>query len=428
MANYYVYSGAAGAGTGADWANAFTTLAAALTADAAGDTIYVAHDHAETQAGNMTLATSGTAPLPCRILCVNRAGTVPPVAADLATTATVTTTSTGTITFTGFSYYYGIGFRCGTGATNAAITITASMVFEACSLHKLGTTANQGSIVASANRTIKFINTAVQFGNTGDGFTLDSPIIWSNTASAVTGATTPGTLFRGGTSAPYCEGVDFSALGVGKSLFAAATSKHLHVLKNCKLGASITVAATPSLRGAAVDVINCDSGATNTRNEKYAYPGTLTTETTVVRTGGASDGTTTYSHAIVTNANSNWQAPFEGLPFAIWNETTGSAVTLTMHGTWAGGAVPNNNEVWFDVEYPGSATFPISSFATGGLANVLSTATALTSAASETWGGGTTDFKQSISVTPLMKGWIIVTPKVAVASTTVYIDPKIVVT
>jgi hypothetical protein len=52
----------------------------------------------------------------------------------------------------------------------------------------------------------------------------------------------------------------------------------------------------------------------------------------------------------------------------------------------------------------------------------------LTSAAAETWGGGTTDFKQSISVTPQMKGWIIVTPKVAVASTTVYIDPKIVVT
>ena len=30
MASYYVYSGAAGAGTGANWANAYTTLTAAV--------------------------------------------------------------------------------------------------------------------------------------------------------------------------------------------------------------------------------------------------------------------------------------------------------------------------------------------------------------------------------------------------------------
>jgi hypothetical protein len=412
MANYYVYSGAAGAGTGADWANAFTTLAAAATADAAGDTIYVAHDHAESQASAMTIASSGSRAVPCRILCVNRAGTVPPVAADLATTATVTTTGANAMSITGGLYCYGIGFRCGTGATTSAITISAPSVFEACSFHKLGTSANTGAITLPINRVVKFINTTVQFGNTGDGITCESPLFWSNTASAVTGATTPSSLFRAGGQYAQCEGVDFSALGAGKTLFATITNAGPNLVKNCKLGASV----------------NCDSGATNTRNERYSFAGNLTTETTVVRTGGASDGTTTYSHAIVTNANSTQQFPFSGIPFAIWNETTGSAVTLTMHGTWAGGAVPNNNEVWFDVEYPGSATFPISSFATGGLANVLSTAAALTSAASETWGGGTTNFKQSISVTPLMKGWITVTPKVAVASTTVYIDPKIVVT
>jgi hypothetical protein len=428
MANYYVYSSAAGAGTGADWANAFTTLAAALTADAAGDTIYVANDHAESQASAMTLASTGSSAVPCRIICVNRAGSVPPVAADLATTATVTTTGANAITFTGAFYCYGIGFRSGTGATNAGITINSPASFEACSLHKLGTTGNSGAITISVNRVVRFINTSVQFGNTGDGIIADGALLWSNTASAVTGATTPSSLFRAGGEYVQCEGVDLSALGVGKTLFAALTVPGNNVLKNCKLGASVTVAAAPNLRMASILLVNSDSGATNTRNEKHHYAGVLTTETTVVRTGGASDGTTTYAHAIATNANSNWQAPFEGIPFAIWNETTGSAVTLTMHGTWAGGAVPNNNEVWFDVEYPGSATFPISSFATGGLSSVLATATALTSAAAETWGGGTTDFKQSISVTPQMKGWIIVTPKVAVASTTVYIDPKIVVT
>ena len=41
---------AAGAGTGADWANAYTTLSAAFTAKAAGDVFFVSEDHAETGA------------------------------------------------------------------------------------------------------------------------------------------------------------------------------------------------------------------------------------------------------------------------------------------------------------------------------------------------------------------------------------------
>jgi hypothetical protein len=60
MANVYVYSGAAGAGTGADWTNAYTTLTAALAAKAAGDDFWVAHDHAETQASALTLTSPGT--------------------------------------------------------------------------------------------------------------------------------------------------------------------------------------------------------------------------------------------------------------------------------------------------------------------------------------------------------------------------------
>jgi hypothetical protein len=65
MASVYVRSGAAGAGTGADWANAYTTLAAAFTAKAAGDVFYVSDDHAETQASAMTLVSPGTAANPC---------------------------------------------------------------------------------------------------------------------------------------------------------------------------------------------------------------------------------------------------------------------------------------------------------------------------------------------------------------------------
>lgn len=85
MANHYVWSGATGGATGADWADAYLTLAAAATGSVAGDTFYVAHDHAETQASAMTITFPGTEASPNRVYCVDRAGSVPPVAADLRT-------------------------------------------------------------------------------------------------------------------------------------------------------------------------------------------------------------------------------------------------------------------------------------------------------------------------------------------------------
>src|SRR3990167_3028291 len=101
MANVYVRSGAAGAGTGADWGNAYTTLAAALGAKAAGDDFWVADDHAETQASALTAVAPGTSASPNRIICVDRAGSVPPVSADLRTSATISTTGNNGIALQG---------------------------------------------------------------------------------------------------------------------------------------------------------------------------------------------------------------------------------------------------------------------------------------------------------------------------------------
>jgi len=51
----------------------------------------------------------------------------------------------------------------------------------------------------------------------------------------------------------------------------------------------------------------------NYRVEKYVYEGTQTTETVVIRTGGASDGITGISWKIVTTANSKWTLPFNAI-------------------------------------------------------------------------------------------------------------------
>jgi len=144
-----------------------------------------------------------------------------------------------------------------------------------------------------------------------------------------------------------------------------------------------------------------------------------------VRSGGASDGTTPTAGKIVTSANALiWQYPFEAPPIAIWNETVGSPITITLYGIWGGGAVPNNDDFWIDVAYQGSTLTPIASLATSGKADILASNAALSSDGS-TWGGSTTAFKTSVTITPQMKGYIYVPPNMAKASTTLYYDTKL---
>jgi hypothetical protein len=437
MANVYVDSNAAGAGTGADWANAYTTLAAAATAKAAGDVFYVAHNHAETQASAMTITFPGTAASPNVCLCVTSAGTVPPVAADLRTTATVTTTGANAMTIVGFVYCYGITFNAGTGAVTSNITVaatsTSSQYFKNCALKKLGTTGNTAAVQIGVNGTsagtrVVLDNTPLTFGATSDRIRIlgGAEVTWKDTAGAIAG-TAPTTLIDSTTTTAgvvSCSNLDISAYS--GTLVSAQLYAKRFLFKNCKLHASATIAATPTATTSVIDVVNCDSGDTNYRTERYSYMGTLTTETTIVRTGGASDGTTPIAWKIVTTANSEWVEPFECPPIAIWNETTGSAITVTVQGIWGGGAVPNNDEIWIDVEYLGTSGFPLGVAATSNKASYLATSAA-TAAGTGTWGGSTTKFALAASFTPQEKGPIYVTVRAATASTTFYIDPKVTV-
>lgn len=436
MASYYVYSAAAGAADGSDWANAYTTLAAATTSKAAGDVFYVADDHAETQASAMTITSPGTAASPCYIYCVNRGGSVPPVSADLRTTATITTTGANAMTLTlAFSYVYGITFSAGSGAVNSALAISSGsvchIVYDSCVLKKAGTTASAAALSSGASGSqvaVVLRNTVLSFGAAGDSLTVSSGTLrWYATASALSGTTPTTGLFQiTGGSVIDVDGVDLSSMGSGSNLIRAQTSASSVVIRNCKLGASVAVAAAtaPSSNSpsASVQLVRCDSGDTNYRSEKYMTTGTLTTETTIVRTGGASNGTTTISWNVTTAASPEIITPFECFPISIWNETVGSSVTVTVE--CRGGAVPNNDEVWMDVEYLGTSGFPIASFATTTKDDLLASGSACTSS-SETWGGSTSSFKLTKAVTPQEKGPITVYVKVAKASSTFYIDPKI---
>jgi hypothetical protein len=438
MANVYVRSGAAGTGTGADWANAYTTLAAAFAAKAAGDSFWVADDHAESQASAMTCTSPGTIANPCFVYCVNRAGSVPPVAADLRTTATITTTGNNSITLAGSAYYYGITFQAGSGAVNAIFSVNASSAFnkfEACQLAKLGTTGTTNAIqfTATANAVgtgIELINTTMKFGSTSDSIRADGRFKWSKTTGAIAGATMPTTLFGtfGNTvGSIFLDALDLSALGSGKTLFGSPASTQEVFIRDCKLGSGVTVSVTPaSPSDRNVYLTRSDSAGTNYRAEKYSYPGSETTETSIVRSGGASDGATPQSRKLVTNANAKWIAPFEGFPLAIFCNTAGAVKTVTVHGVSGAAGGLNNDDVWIDVVYPADASSGLGGIATSTKASNLASNSAY-SASGATWNGSPsgTPFTMTATFTPAQIGWVYIYPKVGKASATIYIDPKV---
>jgi hypothetical protein len=366
----------------------------------------------------------------------------------LKTTATISTTAAVAINFnpvSGAIYVYGLTFISGVGQSAGSSNIalfpnSAFYYFDACNFKLASTAANTqivlnttsaGAIVWN-NGQVSFANIAqfVAFGTTS--------FIWQNTGQVlVSGSSVPtnllGQLVPAGLSSVTLEALDLSQV---TSVFATATiSIGNWVVKDCKLNASVTF-SNPSNVGQIVQSIRADGGATAYKSARYAYEGTETTETSVTRVGGASDPTgQAQSRKIATTANSQWLRPFKAEPYAIWNPTTGSTVTVTVYGTINAGALPNNDDIWLEVEYLGSASFPVGTIVATTKSNLLAANAAVASDGS-TWNGGGSGagwspFKLVATLSspqPGMAGYLHARVRAAKPSTTFYIDPKIVLT
>jgi len=398
MTAYYVWSAAAGTGTGASWANAYTTLTAALSGKAAGDVFYIAHDHAESTAGAVTLTIPGTAAAPCYLWGANRSGSVPPVSADLRSTWTVATTGANVLAVSGFAYIYGGALTSGSGSTAVNMTIggaAGALVFDGCKLILGGTnTGNRITLGGSVATRIVLRNTTVKFGATGQGCTLNScDFRWENTASAIdTGGSIPAQLFFLTTNPPgrvMVEGVDLSAV-TGTIFGSASEAAKALTLKDCKLASAVTPLATQSgVNTGALELQRCDSGTASYRSEKYNALGSQVMETAITKTSGGSINSQAVSANITTTSQAAFAYPFEGFPLTIGNLTTGVSKTVTVEGVWNAAALPNNDEFWIEVEHLGSASSPLGSFVSGAKSDGLASGSALT-ASTSAWGANVT--------------------------------------
>jgi len=443
MAHRFVRSG----GDAGAWTGTVTTLTAGLLAALAGEDIYVAADHAEAlSATALTLTSAGTQALPCRIFVADHtvalsSGNV--VAAALISTPTVTIGTSGASALsTGgvVSDCRGFIFTAGSAASVANITVIGFWSFKNCSFI-IANTATTSVIRPGGNSQSKtvFDDCSVKFGSTAQAITVNAgEFVWKNTANPfVSGSVIPAGLFSGASGgSALLRGVDLSGIApvAGKTLVAGAVGIVFNVtLINCKEPASWTpIVGVQSGDFLTLVRERSENGAINYTKSKDDYFGQQSTETTIIRTGGPTDGTTSTSWKINTATAGTFtgrarpQKPFKSTPMVIWNDVTGTNRVVTVYGVWAGGAVPFNDDIWLEVDYLSSSASPLGTVVSTTIATPL-TAHAAVGTDSSTWASSPgTAFKLVATLSapqPGMKGPMTIRVCVG-AQSTLYIDWK----
>lgn len=390
-------------GTFGAWAAPHARLknAFALGWGIAVNTFFLGDNHAETQSTGNSFNISSGYNSPSKILSVDHTVSVPPSGSSaLKSGASLTTTSSAALTLEGTgaganSYYYGVTFSA-SGGLNIGDMHPGYLRFDTCGFTSSGTSGIIfGDVTSSQSGNIDLINSIITFSSTTPNLTIGGmTFTWRGGSLA---GTIPTHIFFGGTQDPSnveVEGVDLSAAGSGKTLvyFTGGNYSTYYCFKDCKLGASVTISdnAGTTCFNTLLDLVNCDSGATNYRSERHNWLADLTTATTTYRTGGFAIEGTALSWKILTSAQTTWFSPFVTQPILIRNALTGSTRNVKLFGIVNAAAVPNNDQFWFDVEYLGSASFPIGSYATGSKANYLASGSALTADSTSAWDAGGT--------------------------------------
>lgn len=442
MANIYVRStDGSNSDNGSTWALAKLDLVGAAGIDAAGDVIWVSQAHAESTAGAISPAWAGSQSNPTRIICGDDSA-APPTA--LATTATVTTTGNSNISLASdrYCYVYGITFVAGSGASGTASILLAASSgtplyseFEECSFQLAST--GTSSVINSNNSnqhtirlrdcTFKFAATAQKISNSSSGKLIITGGSVLPGSSAITEFVNPGFA-----SETYIDGVDLSNCAAAMNVSTSSQPNSRLVIRNCKMPASWSGSVhsgTPAV-GALYELFNCSDGDVNYRYERKDQWGTITHQaSTLVRTGGATDGTTPLSWKMVSNTTPEWKhQTLDSNEIVVWNETVGSAITVTLEFLHDSATNMTDREIWMEAQYLGTSGVPLSSFIDDAATGYLTTA-ADQADSSETW--DTTGMsnpntqKMSVTFTPQEKGFIVVKAKLAATSKTVYVCPKL---
>lgn len=409
MTARYVYSSSAQDDSDSTWNSStvsYTTLDAALTAWAAGDIIYMAHDHDETTAGIINIGSSCVAnnAEPAIIRRVNRSTgnysgkTAPGTGTGYnisATGATGDVIAACSFIMQGVHIDVGDDFNCTNNddtITYYQCTIDINDIWRLgtadCGVDFIDTDINSfGSLQLTTSRRIRFIGGSVSSTTTGTVFDhLNNNKNWL-----------------------ICEGVDFSGLGTGATLGSAGFTEGYNCLLNrCKLPTSY---GTPSIAsdGQFVEYWSTDDSADHYRAERHEYRGTVTPNTSTYLTAGYDfEGTTNLGMEMVPSSTCDDDNSLESQPiYFYYSGATGSSKTFTIEVLEDFTTSPTKYELWMELLYCGTSSSVEWVYATSRDLDGTSGGAALDSGVGTGSWTGATGFaskKVSVSVTPQVTG------------------------
>lgn len=446
MATYFVASGGSNTSPYDTWAKAATSLATALAAaTTAGDVVVIQYnavpsgdaelsaDTTYTLAGDVWLISAsndgGSAYTPTAMGTANWIG-------NSTTNRSITVTATDKR-----CYVWGLTFRT-SGSSGDLINLGngngAQIEFNNCYVWS-GNTASGASgayIQISVNGGFsKFVSCTFRFGNTAQYLSCVSGACQLIDCTISASGSIPSTLFFPSQNSCIveCIGCDFSL--VTGTLMPNAAANAVFSFERCKFGAGVTVLATqtsnPSRGSPSVWVSDCNSGDTHGIVGYYDATGSVVSDTGIYYTTGAA----AQSWKIVTTANAMASNPFMTPWVDLYNTGT-SAITPYFEILRDGSSTAfKDHEVWaeFSAKTTSGSTLATSSYRDAAtLANRM-TAGGSNQAAGAGLGSWTGESGTAWSgkcdsgsaITPAENGAIRGRIVVAVASTTVYVDPQI---
>lgn len=333
MATYFVWDGGNN-GDGLSWANAKTTLAAAIAlASANGDVIKVAHTHTGDNA--LAVDTTWTALNNISIVSVDKTNSDAPTAMGTAAWLGSSSASVALTINGGYRVLLsGLTLR-NAGVTSKSITVASSdeSAFDLKSCYLWLGAANSGnyfitgSISSSQNHAVRLFNCTFRFSNVSQRIVF-SGVVEFNGCNVSSEGSSPNTLISnsGRSGLMSFIGCDLSHCGAGTLVANQATSTTIFNFIQCKLGTNYVARETPSNPANASNgqtwIVDCSSGDTHGIFGFFDGQGALTSDTGVYATTGAAQ----QSWKVVTTSGNGPERPFT-TPWVSLYHTGASSIT-----------------------------------------------------------------------------------------------------